>query len=59
MGLERAIRIHVIATEIVITALPTMDTVMDAGIMATVTKVAVNVEVMAGHLAGHIAINER
>ena len=58
MGLDRAIRIPVIATEIVITVLPTMDTAMDAGIMATVTKVAVNVVAMAVHPVGHIVTKE-
>ena len=49
MGLDLAIRIPVIATEIVITVLPTMDTVMDAGIMAMAIKVVANVEEMVEH----------
>ena len=43
--------------EIVLTALPTMDTDMVAGIMVTAIKVAVSVVVMAVHPAGHIGIN--
>ena len=51
MGLVRAIRIPVIATEIVLIVLPTTDTDMVAGIMATAIKAAVNVVAMVEHRA--------
>ena len=57
MGLVRAIRIPVIATEIVLIVLPTTDTDMVAGIMVTAIKAAVNAVAMAAHPVGHIGID--
>ena len=57
MGLDRAIRIPVIATEIVLIVLPTTDTDMVAGIMVTAIKAAVNAVAMAAHPDGHIGID--
>ena len=58
MGLDRTIRIPVIATEIVLIVLPTTDTDMVAGIMVMGIKAAVSVVATAEHLAGHIEINK-
>ena len=58
MGLDRAIRIPVIATEIVLIVLPTTDTDMAAGIMVMVIKAAVNVVAMVEHRAEPTGINE-